>query len=82
MKLLMFSSETCAGCHQMERFLPDICNEANIPLTIANVAEKADLATKYHVGGLPTLILFKNDEPIKRLTGSLTERRFMTWLGC
>ena len=80
MKLLLFTSETCAGCHQMKQFLPDVCDKANVPLIIADVMEKIDLAIKYHVGGLPTLILFKDDEPVKRLTGSLTERRFTAWL--
>jgi len=80
MKLLMFSSETCAGCHQMERFLPSVCDEAKVTLVIADVAKRTDLAIKYHVGTLPTLILFKDGNPVKQVAGTLTERRFMTWL--
>ncbi len=80
MKLLLFSSETCAGCHQMQRFLPDVCGKAEVTLMVADIAERADLAIKYHIGTLPTLVLFKDGEPVKQVTGTLTERRFMTWL--
>jgi len=80
MELLMFTSKTCAGCHQMQQFLPDACDKANISLMIADVAKRADLAIKYHVGTLPTLVLFDNGQPVKQLTGTLTERRFMAWL--
>ena len=81
MKLLLFISETCAGCHQMKQFLPDICDKANVSLMIADVAMRTDLAIKYHVGTLPTMILFDNEQPVKQVTGVFTEKRFTAWLG-
>lgn len=80
MKLLMFTSKTCAGCHQMKQFLPDVCDKANISLTVADVCKRTDLAIKYHVGTLPTLVLLKDGEPVKQVAGMLTERRFNAWL--
>ena len=80
MQLLMFTSETCAGCHQMKQFLPGVCDAANISLMVADVTRKTDLAIKYHVGTLPTLVLLQNGQPIKQVTGTLTERRFAAWL--
>lgn len=80
MKLLLFTSKTCAGCHQMKQFLPSACDEANISLTVADVCKRTDLAIKYHVGTLPTLILFDQGEPVKQTTGMFTKKRFMTWL--
>lgn len=80
MKLLMFTSETCAGCHQMEQYLPSVCEKAKVSLMIADVCKRTDLAIKYHVGTLPTLVLLDNGKPVKQLTGMLTEKRFVSWL--
>jgi len=80
MKLLLFTSDTCAGCHQMKQFLPSVCDKANVSLMIADVCKRTDLAIKYHVGTLPTLILFDNGLPVKQVAGMLTEKRFNAWL--
>ena len=80
MKLLMFKSEDCAACHQMERFLGDVCDKAKVSLMIADVITRTDLAIQYQVSSLPTLVLFEHGEPFKRLVGGLTENRFSAWL--
>ena len=38
------------------------------------------LAGQYNIQGLPTLILFKNGQPVDRLEGMLPEAELMRWL--
>jgi thioredoxin 1 len=36
-----------------------------------NVDDEGSIAAKYHVASIPTIILFKNGEPVKRSVGAI-----------
>jgi thioredoxin-like negative regulator of GroEL len=37
-----------------------------------NTENYPDLASKYHIQALPTLVLFKNGQPIERIEGAMS----------
>jgi thioredoxin 1 len=45
----------------------------NINVFKINVDKESQLAAKYNIRGIPTLIIFKNGKEVKRLVGAKTK---------
>jgi thioredoxin 1 len=49
-------------------------NNENLEVVKVNVDEERDLAVKYQIRSIPTLVLFKEGVPVWRNSGVLTEQ--------
>jgi thioredoxin 1 len=70
--LVDFWAEWCGPCKQIAPVLEEIATEKGEQLRIAkvNVDDNPDIAMRFQVQSIPTLILFKDGEPAKRLVGA------------
>ena len=70
--LVDFWAEWCGPCKMIAPILDEIANEHAGKLTVAklNVDEAPDVARKYQVMSIPTLIVFKDGSAQKRLVGA------------
>ncbi len=70
--LVDFWAEWCGPCKMIAPSLEEIASEQHGKLTIAklNVDDNPDTARRYDVMSIPTLLIFKDGEPVKRLVGA------------
>jgi thioredoxin 1 len=67
-----FWAEWCGPCKMIAPILSEIATEQAGKVTIAklNVDENPDLAMRFNVMSIPTLLVFHNGELAKRLVGA------------
>lgn len=77
--LVDFWAEWCGPCKMIAPVLDEIAAENGDKITIGkvNVDENPDLARRFEVMSIPTLIVFKNGEPVKRLVGAKNKAGLM-----
>ncbi|MNO54718.1 Thioredoxin-like protein YdbP [compost metagenome] len=66
--VMKFDTTWCPDCKNLDRFIGPIVEENNDKSFYAVDAEKVeDLASKYEVRGIPSLLVFKNGEKLAHL---------------
>ena len=80
--LVDFWAEWCGPCKAIAPILDEIAAENPGKLTIAklNVDENPDIALRFDVMSIPTLILFKDGQAQKRLIGAKGKRQLLAEL--
>jgi thioredoxin 1 len=70
--LVDFWAEWCGPCKMIAPTLVEIATEHEGRLRIAklNVDDTPETAMRYNVMSIPTLLVFKGGEPVKRLVGA------------
>ncbi len=70
--LVDLCAEWCGPCKALSPILDEIATELSGKATVmkVNVDEAGDLAQKYGIRGIPTLIFFKNGEVKSTLVGN------------
>ncbi len=70
--LVDFWAEWCGPCKLIAPILDEIASEQEGTLTVAklNVDEAPDVARRFQVMSIPTMILFDGGEPAKRMVGA------------
>ena len=67
--LIDFWAAWCGPCRMLEPVIEDIANLFPNNVDKINVDEERDLAAKYGVRSLPTVIFFKDGEVMERIPG-------------
>jgi thioredoxin 1 len=78
-----FWAEWCGPCKMIAPILGEIAAEQTGNLTVAklNVDENPDIAMRFNVMSIPTLLVFKNGEVSKRLVGAKGKGQLLQELG-
>ena len=74
-----FLAEWCGPCKMQLPIIEEFSNEMEGKATIGkvNVDEELELAQSFGIQSIPTLILFKDGKPVKKLVGLHSKNHFM-----
>ena len=77
-----FWAEWCGPCKAIGPALEEISDEMGdkIKITKVNSDENPEIAAKYGVRSIPTLILFKDGEPAALQVGAKPKNGLVTWI--
>ena len=77
--LVDFWAEWCGPCKMIAPILDEVAseNEGKVTVVKVNVDDQPGLARRYEVMSIPTLILFKDGDPAKRLVGARGKSQLM-----
>lgn len=67
--LVDFWATWCGPCQMIAPVIEDIAKEGAVKVGKVNVDDEQELAIQYGVMSIPTLIFFKNGNPIKEVVG-------------
>lgn len=75
-----FYATWCGPCKMFGPIFEDVSNEKNINFVKLDVDKYSDIARKYGVMSIPTIILFKDGKEVKRYTGFMSKDDFINFL--
>lgn len=77
-----FTAAWCAPCHAIAPSLEQISDELAGKVKIVKLDVDADpmISTRYGVRSMPTLMVFKNGEPVAMQIGAAPKNRLSDWI--
>jgi thioredoxin len=80
--LVDFYAPWCGPCQMMAKILEQVHTQMKDSLQVVkiNTDNYPDLATRYQIHALPTLVLFKRGEPIDRIEGVMMAEQLIQYL--
>jgi len=81
--LVDFWAEWCGPCKVIAPVLEEISTDQGDKIEIAklNIDENLDVTRRYDVMSIPTLILFKDGEPVVRVVGARGKAQLLQEIG-
>ncbi len=81
--LVDFWAEWCGPCKMLGPILEEISKDLKNKLQVVkvNLDENQDLAMKYSIRSIPTLLLFKEGELVDTKVGLLPKSDLVEWIG-
>ncbi|HOT68992.1 MAG TPA: thioredoxin [Candidatus Saccharicenans sp.] len=81
--LVDFWAPWCLPCQMVAPIIEEIAESYQGQLKVAklNVDDNANLSSRYQILSIPTMILFKNGQPVDSLSGATTKQKLEAFLG-
>ncbi len=80
--LLDYWATYCAPCKQMAPALEELSDEFEGAVTIGkmNIEDCLDVPSKFHIRGVPTLMIFKGGEVVATRVGPMNKAKMSEWI--
>lgn len=75
-----FYATWCGPCRMFEPVFEEASKENDFSFVKLDVDKYSDIARKYGVMSIPTIILFENGNEVKRFTGFMSKEEFVDFL--
>ncbi|KAG7544378.1 hypothetical protein FFLO_03257 [Filobasidium floriforme] len=78
--LVDFYATWCGPCKVLTPTLKKVTEKANVDLVTLDVDVEAELAAKYSIRSLPTVMAFKDGQPISQFMGAIPEKQVQMFI--
>jgi len=75
-----FFAEWCGPCRMIGPFLENIEEQLGIEVIQVNIDESPNVAAKYEVMSIPTVMIFKKGEKVAETVGAASKARLTDWI--
>ena len=69
-EVLKFSASWCGPCQALSMTLKGI-DDIPVPIKEIDIDEELDLAAKFNIRSVPTMVMLENGSEVKRVSGAL-----------
>lgn len=76
-----FWATWCGPCKMLAPVIAEIAQEGNVKVGKINVDEEGELAVKFNVMSIPTVMLFKEGQVVKTTIGYMSKDQLKSELG-
>lgn len=76
-----FWATWCGPCKMLAPVIAEIAEEGNVKVGKINVDEEGELAIKFNVMSIPTVMLFKDGQAVKTTVGYMSKEQLKAELG-
>ena len=80
MKILKFSASWCGPCKMLSKTIENIKDEVPYPVEEIDIDNNTEMAQKYGIRGVPTMIIVDGDKEVKRKVGAMTSPELKQFL--
>jgi thioredoxin 1 len=76
--LVDFWAVWCGPCQMVAPIIEELATEYadRVKVMKLNTDENPEIAGKFQVMSIPTILIFKNGQPVERLVGAMPKRKF------
>lgn len=80
--MIKFTATWCGPCRVIQPILEEVAQEVEGKATIVklDIDDSPELAAKFKVKSIPTMIVFKNGEVVKTQIGSISKNKILALL--
>jgi len=75
--LIDFWAEWCGPCKKVSPILDEISNETGLLVGKLNIDENPEKTQEYSVLSIPTMVLFKDGNPVHTIMGAMPKHRLI-----
>lgn len=72
-RVAMFASDTCGPCKLMKPVLLDVCDKAQVPVSITHITKDSPEIAQYGIRSVPTTVFFKDGAVSTTKVGAMTK---------
>lgn len=78
--LVDFYADWCGPCKMLAMEIEKVASEIDIDIVKVNVDDEEEIARKYGVMSIPTLILFENEQELKKTIGFMPKDKIKEFI--
>lgn len=76
-----FWAEWCGPCKQMSPALEELSDEmSGVRIAKVNIEDSPETPAKFHVRGVPTLMIFKDGQVVATKVGGMAKSKLQEWI--
>lgn len=73
-QVLKFSASWCSPCKVLSNVIKG-AGDLGVEITEIDIDEQLELATKYNIRSVPTMVMLENGHEMKRMTGVMSAQQ-------
>lgn len=70
-QVLKFYADWCGPCHMLSKTLKNIEDNV-VPIQEVDIDDNLELAAKYNIRSVPTMVMLQDGNEVKRVSGALS----------